>query len=164
MSGTNDHCIKNTSLPLTLSPLGLHLPLACGGKIRSLLHTDHASLRHTHTHRIIVIIVVVIKACMRTYLSLLLPLQTILKVTNLEVYVLQQVEGLSVEAHIQQHLRVVHVVGELSWRREVTEGHHLFGAVDDHRLIDVGASGLGLLLQEDNIKTDSDIFFSYSTQ
>lgn len=66
---------------------------------------------------------------------------------------LQQFEGLSIEAHILQHLRVVHVVGELSWRREVTEGHHLFGAVDDHRLIDVGTSRLGLLLEKGNIKT-----------
>lgn len=66
---------------------------------------------------------------------------------------LQQFEGLSIEAHILQHLRVVHVVGELSWRREVTEGHDLFGAVDDHRLIDVGTSRLGLLLEKGNIKT-----------
>ena len=62
---------------------------------------------------------------------------------------LQQFEGLSIEAHVQQHFRVMHVVGELSRWREVTEGHHLFGAVDDHRLIDVGASRLGLLLEKD---------------
>lgn len=53
-------------------------------------------------------------------------------ITNLEVYVLQQVKGLSVETQIQQHLRVVHIVGQLSRRREVTERHHLFGAVDNH--------------------------------
>lgn len=63
----------------------------------------------------------------------------------------QQLKGLSIEAHIEQHLRVMHVVGKLSWRREVAEGHHLFGAIDDNRLIDVGTSGLGLLLEEDNI-------------
>ena len=68
-------------------------------------------------------------------------------VTNLEVNVLQKFEGLSVESQVKQHLRVVHVVGELSWRREVTERHHLFGAVDDHRLIDVGSSRLWLLLK-----------------
>ena len=72
---------------------------------------------------------------------------------------LQQFEGLSVEADIQQHLRVVHVVGELSWWREVTEGHHLFGAVDDHRLIDVGTSRLRLLLEKVDIETDRDRHF-----
>ncbi len=50
VSGTNYHCIKNMSLPLTLSPLCLHLPLACCCKIQSMRHTDHASLTHTHTH------------------------------------------------------------------------------------------------------------------
>lgn len=70
-----------------------------------------------------------------------------MQTTNLKVYVLQQFEGLSVEAQIQQHLSVVHVVGELSRWREVTERHHLFGAVDDHRLIDVGSSRLWLLLR-----------------
>ena len=84
---------------------------------------------------------------------LLLPLQLNPKATDLELYMLQQFEGLSVEAHILQHLRVVHVVGELSWWREVTEGHDLFRAVDDHRLIDVGTSRLGLLLEKGNIKT-----------
>ena len=79
---------------------------------------------------------------------------------HLEMYVLQQFEGLSIEAHVQQHFRVVHVVGELSWWREVTEGHDLFGAVDDHRLIDVGTSRLGLLLEKDKIKTDSFICFT----
>lgn len=54
------------------------------------------------------------------------------KTADLEAYVLQQIEGLSIQLQIQQHLRVVHVVGELSWGREVTAGHHLFGAVDDH--------------------------------
>ena len=65
---------------------------------------------------------------------------------NLEGYVLQQFEGLSIEAQIQQHLRVVHVVGELSWWREVTEGHPLFGAVDDHRGVDVGPFRLWIVL------------------
>lgn len=60
---------------------------------------------------------------------------------------LQKFEGLSVQSQVKQHLRVVHVVGELSRRREVTERHHLFGAVDDHRLIDVGSSRLRLLLK-----------------
>lgn len=64
----------------------------------------------------------------------------------------QQSEGLSIEAHIEQHLRVMHVVGKLRWWREVAEGHHLFGAVDDNRLIDVGTSWLRLLLEKDNIK------------
>lgn len=67
--------------------------------------------------------------------------------TDLEAYVRQQLEGLSVEPHVEQHLRVVHVVGQLSRRREVAEGDHLFGAVDDHRLVDVGTSWFRLLLQ-----------------
>lgn len=66
--------------------------------------------------------------------------------TDLEAYVQQQFEVLSVEAHIQQHHRVVHVVGELSWWREVTEGHPLFGAVDDHRGVDVGPFRLWIIL------------------
>lgn len=71
-----------------------------------------------------------------------------MKATDLEVNVRQEFKGLSIETHIQQHLGVVHVVGELSWWREITEGHHLFGAVDDHRLIDISASRLRLLLQK----------------
>lgn len=62
------------------------------------------------------------------------------------MYVLQQIERLGIQAQIQQHLRVVHVVGELRRRREVTERHHLFGAVNDHRLIDVGLYRVWLLL------------------
>lgn len=73
---------------------------------------------------------------------------------NLEAYMRQQFKGLGIEAHVQQHLRVVHVVGELGRRREVAEGHHLFAAVDDHRLVDVGTPRLGLLLEKDNIKTN----------
>lgn len=72
--------------------------------------------------------------------------------TDLEANVWQQLEGLSVEPHVEQHLGVVHVVGQLSRRREVAEGHHLLGAVDDHRLVDVGTSRLRPLLQRDNIK------------
>lgn len=60
----------------------------------------------------------------------------------------QQLEGLSVEPHVEQHLRVVHVVGQLRRRREVAEGDHLFGAVDDHRLVDVGPSWFRLFLQD----------------
>lgn len=74
--------------------------------------------------------------------------------TDLEAYVWQQSEGLSVEPHVEQQLRVMHVVGQLGRWREVAEGHHLLGAVDDHRLVDVGASGLRLLLQRDIIKGD----------
>lgn len=74
-------------------------------------------------------------------------IQTNVAVTHLEVDVPQQFEGLRVEAQIQQHLCVVHVVGQLSRWREVTERHHLFGAVDDNRLIDVGSSRLRLFLE-----------------
>lgn len=74
--------------------------------------------------------------------------------TDLEAYVWQQSEGLSVEPYVEQQLRVMHVVGQLSRWREVAEGHHLLGAVDDHRLVDVSASGLRLLLQRDIIKGD----------
>lgn len=66
--------------------------------------------------------------------------------TDLEVNVLQQFEGLSIESQVKQHLRVVHVVGELRWRREVTERHPLFGAVEDHREIDVGPPRFGIFL------------------
>lgn len=76
-----------------------------------------------------------------------------LRDTDLEVYARQQLEGLGVEPHVEQELRVVHVVGQVSRRREVTEGHHFLRAVDDHRLVNVGASRLGYLLQ-DNIKED----------
>lgn len=55
-----------------------------------------------------------------------------MKITNLEAYVWQQVERLSIQTQIQQDLRVVHVVREVSRRREITERHHLFGAVDNH--------------------------------
>lgn len=82
----------------------------------------------------------------KKYLIILQFLQINLRVTNLEVNVLQQFEGLSVESQVKQYFRVVHVVGEVSWRREVTERHHLFGAVHDHRLIDVGSSRLWLFL------------------
>lgn len=60
--------------------------------------------------------------------------------TNLEVYVGQQFKGVGVETDILHHLGVMHVVGKISRWREVTEGHHLFGAVDDHRLVDVSMS------------------------
>lgn len=70
----------------------------------------------------------------------------------MEAHVWQQLEGLSVEPHVVQDLRVVHVVGQLSRRREVAEGDHLLGAVDDHRLVNVGTSRLGLLLQRQSIK------------
>lgn len=49
VSGTNHHCVKNMSLPLTLS-FCLHLPLACHSKVWSLPHTEHSSLRHTNRH------------------------------------------------------------------------------------------------------------------
>lgn len=68
----------------------------------------------------------------------------------------QQVERLSIQTQIQQDLRVVHVVREVSRRREVAERHHLFGAVDDHCLIDVGPPRLWLLLKEENIKTKNE--------
>lgn len=55
-----------------------------------------------------------------------------MKITNLEAYAWQQVERLSIQTQIQQDLRVVHVVREVSRRQEVAERHHLFGAVDDH--------------------------------
>lgn len=73
---------------------------------------------------------------------------TNMRTADLEAYVLQQFEGVSVEAQVEQHLGVVHVVGQLGWRREVAEWHHLFGAVDDHGVIDVGPTRLGLLLQK----------------
>ena len=50
VSGADYHCIKNTSLPLTVSALRLHLPLACRGIIQGLPHTDHGSLTHKHIH------------------------------------------------------------------------------------------------------------------
>lgn len=77
-----------------------------------------------------------------------------MSVTDLEAYVWQQSEGLSVEPYVEQQLRVMHVVGQLSRWREVAEGHHLLGAVDNHRLVDVSASGLRLLLQRDIMKGD----------
>lgn len=66
---------------------------------------------------------------------------------------LQQLEVLSVETHVEQHLGVVHVVGQLGRRREVAEGHHLLGAVDHHRLVDVGPSRLRHLLESNDEKT-----------
>lgn len=61
----------------------------------------------------------------------------------------KQLEGLGVEAQIEQHLRVVHVVGEVCRAGEVTERHLLFGAIDDHRLVDVGSARLWLFLREE---------------
>lgn len=60
--------------------------------------------------------------------------------TNLESYVRQQFKGVGVETDVLHHLGVMHVVGKISWWRKVAEGHNLFGAVDDHRLVDVGMS------------------------
>lgn len=57
---------------------------------------------------------------------------SITPVTNLELYVRQEFEGIDVETDILHHLGVVHVVGKISRWGEVAVGHHLFGAVDDH--------------------------------
>lgn len=51
-----------------------------------------------------------------------------------------------IEPQVQQDLRVVHVIGKVSWRRKVTVCHHLFGAVDNDRVIDVCSARLWLLL------------------
>ena len=61
----------------------------------------------------------------------------------------QQLEGLGVEPQVQKHLRMVHVVGEVRRAGEVAEWHHLFGAVEHHRVVDVGSARLWLFLVEE---------------
>lgn len=69
--------------------------------------------------------------------------------TNLKSNMLHQLKFLGIETQVKHDFRVVHVVGELSWRREVTVRHHLLGAVDDHRLVDVGFSRLWRFLESE---------------
>lgn len=82
-------------------------------------------------------------------------------ITNLEVYVRQQFKGLSVETDILHHLRVMHVVRKIRRWRKVAESHHLFGAVNDHRLVDVRVSFNWCLLEYNKILLQSKSWHYY---
>ena len=61
---------------------------------------------------------------------------------DLEGDVSEEVKVLSIKPEVLQQLGVQHVVGVVSWHREVTETHHLLGGVHHQRAVDTRAARL----------------------
>ena len=72
-----------------------------------------------------------------------------MKHSYIQVYVLDELEVVSVHSEVVHDEGVVHVVGEMCRNGEVAETHHLLGGVDDDGVVDAGPVWLWILLQEE---------------